>query len=405
MELLAPAGNLEKLQYAYNWGADAAYIGLDGFSLRARADNFKQEDAPLISAFKKNKKLYCALNIVFKDSDIVALEEHIDDFKAFPFDAFIISDMGIIPIIRKHFPKAELHLSTQANCLNSEAAKFYRDLGFSRVIPSRELTLSGIEKMKHDVPDLEVEVFAHGAMCLAYSGRCFLSAWMTGRGSNDGSCAHSCRWDYRILEESKRPGEYYPIVHGKDFTLLLSSKDLCMIDYLKDLKNAGVDAIKIEGRMKSVYYTAVVSKAYRKALDRLEGLPAPDYEDARAELFSVSHRTYSTGFFYDKNDIEQPDPKLRVGEATFLGFIGKRLSEHMYEVRVVNHFKSGEKLECIAPDKERVSIEHYVLKGEYGEMLTQADHNKCCLLICDEELAEGQILRKFLQISDESAII
>ncbi|TVR34082.1 MAG: U32 family peptidase [Spirochaetaceae bacterium] len=279
MELLSPAGNSEKLRWAYLWGADAAYIGLHGFSLRSRADNFGLQEFAELKRIKAGRRLYCALNIYFFDHDIAALERALEQVDHGIFDAFIVSDLGILPTLRRRFPDTELHLSTQANCVNSEAARFYRDLGFSRVVPGRELSLAQIAAIKNTVPDLQLEVFAHGAMCLAYSGRCFLSRWMSDRSANQGDCAHSCRWNYRlgvdplVLEEQQRPGEYYPIIEADDFTEILSSRDLCMIDHLAPLRDAGVDSLKIEGRMKSVYYTAVVTRAYRAALDALS---APD---------------------------------------------------------------------------------------------------------------------------------
>ena len=290
MELLSPAGSIEKLFYAYEYGADAAYIGLKNFSLRAKADNFNTDEYNVVKKIKKNKKLYAALNIYFHDSDIKLLEQEIEYISLYPIDAFIISDLGILPLLQKHFPGKEFHLSTQANCVNSNSAKLYRDMGFSRIIPGRELSLKEIETIKNSVENLEIEVFAHGAMCLAYSGRCFLSKYLAGRSANKGDCTHSCRWQYRVLEESERKGEFFPVIEGENFTSILSSKDICMIDHLQDLKNAGVDSLKIEGRMKSVYYTAVITRAYRKALDSLDGKKVENPEIYKNDLFKVSHR-------------------------------------------------------------------------------------------------------------------
>ena len=214
MELLSPAGNIEKLYYAYEYGADAAYIGIKNFSLRAKADNFSADEYEAIRKVKGNKKLYTALNIYFHDSDIETLEKESDYIHQYPLDGFIVSDIGILGFLKKNFPDKELHLSTQANCVNTEAAKMYRDMGIKRIVLGRELSLKEIEAIKNNVPDLEIEVFAHGAMCLAYSGRCFLSKYLADRSANQGDCAHSCRWQYRVLEESERPGEYFPVVQG-----------------------------------------------------------------------------------------------------------------------------------------------------------------------------------------------
>ena len=252
MELLAPAGNIEKLKYAYLYGADAAYIGILNFSLRQKADNFREEEHRRLAEIKGTKKLFGALNIYFHQQDIRRLEENLDYLALYPLDAFIISDIGILPLLQKRFPGIPLHLSTQANCVNSSAARIYRDLGFSRVILGRETPLDEIADIRAKVPGLELETFVHGAMCLAYSGRCFLSRYMADRSGNQGSCSHSCRWNYRVLEEAERPGEYFPVETGEGFTTILSSKDLCMIDYIPDMIQAGIDSLKIEGRLKGL---------------------------------------------------------------------------------------------------------------------------------------------------------
>jgi len=404
MELLSPAGNVEKLKYAYQYGADAAYIGLHSFSLRAKADNFGRDEAAEIARIKGNKKLYCALNIYFHNNDLSRLEESLESFGAYPFDAFIISDMGIVRMLQKHFPDRELHLSTQANALNSESVKFYRDLGFSRIILGRETSLKEIEQIRRAVPDVQLETFVHGAMCLAYSGRCFLSSWMCGRSANDGSCAHSCRWHFRplegpantemVLEEEERPGEYYPIYEGEGFTSILSSKDICMIDHLQDLKNAGIDSLKIEGRMKSIYYTAVVTRAYRKMIQSLEGREIPDLAGYREELFKVSHREFSTGFYYGKDEIEQPTEKTYQRQFKFLGSIGREIREGLYELDVKNQILPGGEIEYIGPDHLFSKDSSFTLYGPDEQPLEKADHGKPCLIRPGVPVREGYILRK-----------
>ncbi len=322
MELLAPAGSSEKLRYAYTYGADAAYIGLPSFSLRANAENIDDklpESPQTIRALKGERKLYCALNIYFHDVDLGALNARLDRIAEYPFDAFIVSDIGVLPTLKKRFPDAELHLSTQANCTNREAARMYHDMGFSRIVPARELSLEEIARIKDTVPELELEVFVHGAICLAYSGRCLISKWVADRSANRGDCAHSCRWNYRLaLEEEQRPGEYLPVETGETaagaFTTLLSSKDICMIDDLAALREAGVDSLKIEGRIKSLYYVAVITRAYRYALDH-PGDPNPFRED----LFAVSHREFSTGFYFGRDDIERPTSESYEQTHLFLG--------------------------------------------------------------------------------------
>lgn len=414
MELLSPAGNLRKLEYAYRYGADAAYIGIGNFSLRQRADNFHGAEAEAVRRLKEmsgeKRKLYCTLNIFFHQEDIRRLEEGFDRFSPYPFDAWIISDLGVLPLIRRHYPQAELHLSTQANCLNAEAVKMYRDLGFSRIILGRETPLKDIESIKTAVPEVELEVFVHGAMCLAYSGRCFLSRWMAERSANQGRCSHSCRWTYRVgkdplvLEEQERPGEFYPIEEfaprngAEGYTTILSSRDLCMIDHLRELRDAGVDSLKIEGRMKSLYYTAMVTRAYRKALDHMEdpgSVTAREAADYRDELFKVSHREYSTGFFFDKEEIEAPTEKAYQRSYTLLGTVGPPVSDHgEWKLEVNNKIRSGEEIEFVGPDILYAADKDFVLIDEEGEICSEADHGKVYTLRPSVPVKEGYIIRR-----------
>lgn len=360
MELLSPAGNVEKLYYAYTYGADAAYIGLKKFSLRIKADNFYEDEYKKLAAFKKQfpeKKLHCALNICFHNSDIDAFVSDINYFKCYPIDAFIVQDLGIVPILQKYFPDAALHLSTQASCVNREAVKMYKSLGFSRIVLGREASLKEIRQIKDAVPDIELEAFVHGAMCIAYSGRCLMSSLLTGRSAQSGFCSHTCRWEFNVkkdsgaencgskiisaadakmiaqsgtlaLEEQSRRGEYFPVFEGDDFTAVLSSKDINMIDHLKDMKDAGIDSLKIEGRMKSTYYVALVTRAYRKALDALEGKITD--EEARpfiAELENVSHRESTTGFYYSRADADKTAEGASDSAYDVCATIRKKLSE------------------------------------------------------------------------------
>lgn len=354
MELLSPAGNVEKLYYAYAYGADAAYIGLKKFSLRIKADNFYEDEYKKVCELKKqfqNRKLYCALNIAFHNYDIESFKENINYFKQYPIDAFIVQDLGVVPILQKEFPNAHLHLSTQASCINSESAKMYKSLGFKRIVLGREAGLKEIREIKDAVPNMELEVFCHGAMCIAYSGRCLMSAYLTSRSAQSGFCSHSCRWDFDVkinsgkekfsvedvkqiaqsgslaLEEHSRPGEYFPIYEGDDFTAILSSKDLRMIEHLDDLKKAGVDALKIEGRMKSIYYVALVTRAYRKALDALEGkISNKEAAPFIQELENARHREFTTGFFYNKSDADKTTSGESESPYELVGTIGKKLN-------------------------------------------------------------------------------
>lgn len=394
MELLSPAGNIEKLYYAYEYGADAAYIGIKNFSLRAKADNFSADEYEAIRRVKGNKKLYTALNIYFHDSDIETLEKESDYIHQYPLDGFIISDIGILGFLKKNFPDKELHLSTQANCVNTEAAKMYHDMGIKRIVLGRELSLKEIEAIKNNVPGLEIEVFAHGAMCLAYSGRCFLSKYLADRSANQGDCAHSCRWQYRVLEESERPGEYFPVVQGENFTSILSSKDLCMIDHLKELKDAGVDSIKIEGRMKSIYYTAVITRAYRKQLDYIEGISKEDPKPYVDEIFNVSHREFSTGFYYGKDEIEMPTFKSYMSEAQFLGSVEEQAGEGIYRLDVKNQILASDSIEYIGPDLLYLADEGFTLLDEDMQSVPKTDHGKIAYIKTDKKLKKGYIIRK-----------
>jgi putative protease len=393
MELVSPAGNLEKLTYAYLFGADAAYIGILDFSLRARADNFAGDDHTKIEAIKSGKKLYCALNIYFHDDDLDRLDERAEYIARYPIDAFIVSDIGVLPFLRKHFPGVPLHLSTQANCLNTDAAAFYRDLGFKRIVLGRELSLAEIEKIKKRT-GIEIEVFAHGAICLAYSGRCFLSAYMADRSANKGDCAHPCRWKYLLLEEEERKGEYFPVIEGEGYTSILSSRDLCMVRHLDRLADAGVDAIKIEGRMKSVYYTAVTTRAYRKVLDSLAGRNVGDLDGYIDELFKASHREFSTGFFFGKEEIEKPVLSNYVRSYDFLGIVGVKSGDEGWEILVKNQIRATDTIEYIGFDVISIEDSGFGLYDENGNTIEKIDHGKPCRLRTDKPIREGYIIRK-----------
>lgn len=398
IELLSPAGNLEKLKAAYAYGADAAYMGLKDFSLRANAGNFSLNEIEEVKRLKKesNKKLYCAMNILFKENEIEKLEKIKDEIALWPFDAFIISDIGLVDFIQKNFPYADLHLSTQASCINSSAAKAYKNMGFKRIILGREASLDDIKKIKDRVPELELEAFVHGAMCMAYSGRCILSAYLTGRSANQGDCAHTCRWNYKMyIEEEERKGQFMPIKEGDDYTAILSSKDLCMIDHVDDLINAGLDSLKIEGRMKSVYYVAVTTRAYRKAIDK-----TPDWQDYKKDIFDVSHREFTTGFFFSNNPsdtksgVSRPTSYGYERAYTFLGTVKEDLGNGRYTIDVKNQIRDTDDLEFIGPDVPLLKDKPFTLYDENGEKLEKIDHGKYVELETELPLKPGYILRK-----------
>ena len=400
IELLSPAGNYEKLETAFNYGADAAYMGMTEFSLRANAGNFSQEEVDKVKALKEKtgKKIYCTMNILFKESQMEKLHSMKDEIASWPFDAFIVSDIGTVPFLKKNFPDKALHLSTQASCINSESAKMYKDMGFERVILGREASLSDIKRIKDKVPELELEAFVHGAMCMSYSGRCMLSSFLTGRSANRGDCSHTCRWNYRMyaLEEEERKGHYYPIEENDGYTTILSSKDLCMIDHVKELEEAGLSSLKIEGRMKSVYYVAVVTRAYRKAID-----DAPDKDEYKRDIFDVSHREFTTGFFFKddpiegrEDDVSRPTSYGYERSYIFLGTIGKKKGENIWEIDCRNQIKRGQKLEFIGPDVPLLSDDNFTILDEDGFPLLQLDHMKKGFIKTDLNLKEGYIIRR-----------
>lgn len=428
MELVSPAGNLEKLRYAWEYGADAAYIGLKNFSLRVKADNFFTDEYKTISALKEHytrqgtpKKLLCALNISFHNDDIKAFLAEADYFRLYPIDAFIIQDIGMVSVLRKHFPHTPLHLSTQANCINYEAVRMYRDLGFTRVVLGREASLADIAEIKSRVPEMELECFVHGAMCIAYSGRCLISAYLTGRSANAGACTHSCRWDYSLLakkpstdrgnaadaaalvdeepsfavEEKARPGEYFPVEEGNGYTALFSSKDLCMIDYLADLQKAGADALKIEGRMKSLYYTALVTRAYRKRIDALSGKIDPaEAEPFVQELYNTAHREFGTGFYFSKDDADKTTRGESKSPYGMAGTIGQQVSPNCYEFISMNKITAGTPLEYIGPDICAIKDTDYtLLDPDTGAAREWVCHGHPCLIRTEAPLRSGFIVR------------
>lgn len=411
MELLSPAGNFEKLDYAWEYGADAAYIGLKNFSLRAKADNFSGEEYKNISLLKEEykkrgltKKLYCAINISFHNEDLKNLLEEVKYFKQYPFDAFIVQDLGAARILKESFPDIPLHLSTQANCINYEAVRVYKDLGFSRVVLGREASLEGVREIKQRVPEMELECFVHGAMCISYSGRCLISAYLTDRSANAGACTHSCRWNYKMyskkgghffVEESERKGELFPVEEGENYTALFSSKDLCMIDYLDKMKEAGVDSLKIEGRMKSIYYTALTARAYRKKIDFLNGkISADEAAPFVEELYNTAHREFSTGFYFSSAEANKTTAGESKSPYMLAGKIGKRLSENEYEFISMNKIDSGIPLEYVGPDICSIEDRDYtLLKPDTKEKMDWVCHGHPCIIKTDKPIAEKFLVR------------
>ncbi|MBF1130613.1 MAG: U32 family peptidase [[Eubacterium] sulci] len=403
IELLAPAGDLEKLKIAIEYGADAVYFGGQMFSLRAGAGGFTKEDMieGLKFAHERGKKCYMTLNIFAHNEDIKPLTEYLHSIKELPIDAFLISDPGIMALIRDIIPNAEIHLSTQANMTNYATANFWYNMGLKRLVLARELSLVEIEELMKNIPeDLEIEAFVHGAMCISYSGRCLLSNFMADRDSNRGRCAHPCRWKY-ALQEEKRPGEYYPIEEDERGTYIMNSKDLCMIEHIEDLAKSNIASAKIEGRNKSIFYLAIVIGAYRRAIDAYyEGR----YDDAEKEqclieLSKASHREFTTGFYYEKADEDAQNYKSSsyVREYSFVGMIkGYDEETSMAIVEQRNKMLIGDTVEIFGPDCrafEQIITEMYDI--ETGEALKSAPHPQQMLKIkVDRPVKVNYMMRK-----------
>ncbi len=355
-ELLMPAGNVEKLDYAINYGADAVYLGMVDFSLRSMRkgeiitrENLKKA---VELAHSYGKKVYLTLNIYAFDEDIKNLYENIGLIADAAPDSVIVSDFGILNVVRKELPQIDLHISTQTNTLNSEAVKFWRDFGAKRVILARELSIEQIKEIRRAVPDIELESFVHGSQCVSFSGRCLLSDYMTQgeRQANHGGCAQPCRWSYKLLEET-RPGQYFEIEQNERGTHILSPKDLALIEYIPQLIEAGIDSFKVEGRTKSLYYVSAVAKAYRNAIDAyFEG--KNDFSEYKKELVKVGNRGYTTGFYLNKPDGDgySYDISKGLAGADFLfEFMDKKGDN--FKVKIKNKIKKGDFVEIITPDE------------------------------------------------------
>ena len=346
MELLAPAGNFDKLVTAVHYGADAVYFSGKKFGLRAFAGNFDEDEIfkAMDYLHERGKKGYVTLNIVAKDEDFVGLDDYLKLLIDAKVDGLIVSDVGLIYYIRKNFPSLNVHVSTQANVNNSQSAKFFADLGCTRIVLARELSLEDIKKMHQTLGDkIELEAFVHGAMCISYSGRCLLSNYLTGRDSNRGACVQACRWKYYIREENRE--DELPIEEDERGTYILNSKDMCLIDYLKELEEAGIASLKIEGRMKSDYYVASVVNAYRRALDGFS-----DYDVLHNELEKTSHRRYTTGFYFGADDKEYLESSMPVQTYVFIAKVVEDAREGQVKVEMRNRFRVGDILEVLSPD-------------------------------------------------------
>ena len=353
MEILSPAGNFTKLKFAINYGADAVYAAGKSFGLRAKADNFSDEELKEATEYchKLGKKIYITVNIYAKNVQIEKIEKYMEYLNSLKVDALIISDVGLFLVAQEYAPDIDIHISTQANVTSYKSAEFWYKSGAKRVILARELSIKEIREIKEKLPDLELEMFVHGAMCIAYSGRCLLSAFFNNRSANQGLCTQSCRWKYALTEET-RAGQYFPIEEDENGTFILNSKDLCLYDYLQEIKEAGLDSIKIEGRMKSPYYVANVTRIYKKRIDLLDK-NQPLISEYKNELNKVSHRVYTSGFAdgFDSTDTQHYETSAYERNYQYLGEVIK-IKDDFVEIDIKAKFSIGDEVDFIFPEIE-----------------------------------------------------
>lgn len=366
-ELLIPASSLEVLKTAVIFGADAVYIGGEAYSLRAKAKNFSREDMAegIAFAHARGVRVYVTANILAHNGDLEGAQRYFEELKELAPDALIISDPGLFMTLKEVWPEAEIHISTQANNTNYKTYLFWHRLGAKRVVSARELSLREIREIREHIPDeLEIESFVHGAMCISYSGRCLLSSYFTGRDANHGACTHPCRWKYAVVEET-RPGEYMPVYENDRGTYLFNSKDLCMIAYIPELVAAGIDSLKVEGRMKTALYVAAVTRTYRRAID--------DYDTSeetyrahmdwyRREIAQCTYRQFTTGFYFGKPDENTQiyEESTYIKEAVYLGIVESLDDRGFARIRQRNKFCRGDEIELMKPDgsNEAVTVLH-----------------------------------------------
>ena len=394
-ELLAPAGNLEKLKKAFLFGADAVYIGGEEFSLRVAAENFSIEDMKegIAFAHARGGKVCLTANIIPHNEDIEAYREYLMEVKDLGLDGVILSDLGMFQITREFAPELEIHVSTQANNVNYESAKMWHQLGAKRVILAREMSLDEIKEIRTKIPeDLELEAFVHGAMCISYSGRCLLSNYMAGRDSNQGNCAHPCRWKYHLMEE-QRPGEYMPVFENERGTFIYNSKDLCMIEHMDKLIESGLSSFKIEGRVKSEYYVATIVQAYRKAIDAYFEDPEHYTVDPAwlEEIKKVSHRDYTTGFYFGKPGASEQNyaTSSYIRDYEMVGIVvGYNPETKLAEVIQKNRFFKGGTVEFVRPVGKFFSQTVTELYDDNGVPLEVANRPQSKVFVKTEEPVE-----------------
>lgn len=379
-ELMVPASSLEVLKTAVNYGADAVYIGGEVFGLRAKAKNFTIEEMKegVEYAHDHGVKVYVTVNILAHNADLEPVKEYLEDLKDVKPDALIIADPAIFTIVREQMPDMCIHVSTQANNTNYGTYNFWYNLGAKRVVSARELNLNEIKEIRDNIPeDMEIETFVHGAMCISYSGRCLLSSFMAGRDANKGACTHPCRWKYAVVEES-RPGQYMPIEENERGTYIFNSKDLCMIEHIPELVEAGIDSFKIEGRMKTALYVATVSRTYRMAIDDY----FEDSEKYKANLdkyrkliSQCTYRQYTTGFFFGKPDEDAQiyDKNEYEKDSVYLGIV-ESVEDNVVELTQKNKFSVGDIIEIMKMGGEDIKTKVLSIKDEDGMEMDSCPH-------------------------------
>ncbi|MBO5487759.1 MAG: U32 family peptidase [Eubacterium sp.] len=398
-EILAPASSLEVLKTAIYYGADAVYIGGEMYGLRAKAKNFSQEDMKegIEYAHRHGKKVYVTANITAHDRDLAGVEEYFKELKEIKPDALIISDPGVFTVARKICPEIDIHISTQANNVNYLTFQFWKEQGATRVVTARELSLQEIADIDAHIPeDLEIETFVHGAMCISYSGRCLLSNYFTGRDANLGACTHPCRWRYHLVEET-RPGEYLPVEENERGTYIFNSKDLCMIEHIPELIQAGVDSFKIEGRMKTALYVAVVSRTYRQAVD--------DYMESeekyrsripyyKEEIAKCTYRQFTTGFFFGKptHETQIYDNNTYEKSYTYLGMVDEVAQDGTIYFEQKNKFAVGDTIELMLQNGENQMAVVEAMWNPYGQPVESCPH-------------PGERIRMKLNVETEKRVI
>lgn len=382
-ELLIPAGSLDVLKTAVVYGADAVYIGGEAFGLRAKAHNFSLGDMKegVEFAHSRGVKVYVTANILAHNDDLEGVEQYFEELKSVKPDALIISDPGVFAIAKRVLPEMELHVSTQANNTNYGTYLFWYQQGAKRVVSARELSLKEIREIRARIPeDMEIESFMHGAMCISYSGRCLLSNFFTGRDANQGACTHPCRWKYSIVEET-RPGEYMPVYENERGTYIFNSKDLCMIEHIPELIDAGIDSFKIEGRMKTALYVATVARTYRKAIDDFKKDPElyrQNMEWYKEEIGKCTYREFTTGFYFGKPgaDAQIYDNNTYVKNFTYLGTVENVDERGFAKIEQKNKFSVGEMIEIMKPDGRNLQVEVKGIYDAQGQAQESAPHPK-----------------------------